>query len=83
MFDKYTAVTEEHKIWRDIVIANRRPRKIFTQANTVVSGKECKLITYNANLEGFIQSWIERFPQPNEIYQHLLNLTEKDADHFK
>lgn len=47
---------------RQVVLANRQPRKVFVQANTYLdesSGKvTCK--QYEPTLEGMIQSWAER-----------------------
>ena len=47
---------------RDVVLANKQPRKVFIQANTTLdeaTGK-VKLTHYDATLEGMVQSWADR-----------------------
>lgn len=43
MFDKYSAVTSEDKYpfldYREIVLARKKPRDVFVQANTIVESK--------------------------------------------
>jgi len=49
---------------RDVVLANKQPRKVFVQANTYLdeaTGKvTCK--EYEPTLEGMIKSWADREP---------------------
>lgn len=49
---------------RAVVLANKQPRKVYVQANTILdeaTGKvEC--VQYDPTLEGMIQSWAEREP---------------------
>ena len=47
---------------RDIVLANKQPRKVFVQANTFLdeaSGK-VSIKHYDASLTGIVQSWVDR-----------------------
>lgn len=87
MYDKYSDVPEdgEHPFgkWWKIVLANKQPRKIFVQANTSVTGQDedVKLTNYEATFEGFIQSWVDRFPTP-EYSDILVELAEKDSPYF-
>ncbi|XP_076638699.1 dipeptidyl peptidase 3 isoform X2 [Colletes latitarsis] len=85
MYEKYSEVPETGPQpwarWRDIVLAHKEPRKIFVQSNTFANGEGVQLKNYEPNFVGFIQSWVERFPSP-ETSQTLIELWEKDKDHF-
>ncbi|KRT81096.1 Peptidase, partial [Oryctes borbonicus] len=63
LFKAYTSVTDHWTSWRDIVLANKRPRKMFTQPNMILN-KEVELKSYEASPQGLIQSWVERFDDP-------------------
>ena len=60
----YEATTEVDGWWggkvREVVLANKRPRKVFVQANTVIEGGRVVLKEYEPTLEGMIRSWAER-----------------------
>lgn len=46
---------------RDVVLANKQPRKVFVQANTYLDAAgEVTCKQYNPTLEGIIQSWVDR-----------------------
>lgn len=47
---------------RNVVLANKQPRKVFVQANTVLDEKTGKtaLVEYEPTLEGMIQSYGDR-----------------------
>ena len=47
---------------RNVVLANKQPRKVFVQANTFLDESTGKVTLkhYDASLEGVIQSWAER-----------------------
>ncbi|VEN35439.1 unnamed protein product, partial [Callosobruchus maculatus] len=83
LYNHYAEVTEPWISWRKIVLANKQPRKMFVQANTVLDGDEVKLKTYDTSVEGLIQSWTERFEDPKPLYQALLDLTKADSHHFQ
>jgi len=52
---------------RDIVIANRQPRRLELQPNLVMNDEgKPEYKEYASTLEGIIQSYCERFPK-NEI----------------
>ncbi|XP_015111321.1 dipeptidyl peptidase 3 isoform X2 [Diachasma alloeum] len=86
MYEEYSEVPEggEHPWgrWREIVLAHKQPRKIFVQANTFVEGGEVKLRNYEASFEGFIRSWVERFPEADTA-EMMLELAEKDRPYFE
>jgi dipeptidyl-peptidase III len=46
--------------WRKIVLANKRPKQLFVQANTFLEDGQVRLREYEENIEGLIQSWVER-----------------------
>ncbi|GJQ76211.1 hypothetical protein Trydic_g1952 [Trypoxylus dichotomus] len=81
LFQKYTDVTNQWISWRDIVLANKRPRKMFTQPNMILN-KQVELKPYEASPEGLIQSWVERFDEPELLHEALLMLSKKDAHFF-
>ncbi|GLV40147.1 Dipeptidyl aminopeptidase III [Carabus blaptoides fortunei] len=87
MYDKYSDVPAEGKHpwsrWRDIVMAHKQPRKIFVQANTLIDNNGVvSLKTYEASVEGMVQSWVDRFPSSN-IDTILEDLWQKDSKYFK
>lgn len=67
--------------WRDIVMAHKKPRKIFVQANTNLHENKVSIKTYNASPEGLIQSWLDRFPS-SDIHPSLIQCWIKDREHF-
>ncbi|KAF8771744.1 Dipeptidyl peptidase 3 like protein [Argiope bruennichi] len=85
MFDMYSAVTSEEAYpfleYREIVLARKRPRRIFVQSNTFLSDGEVTLKNYESSPKGLIQSYIERY-QDGSIHKTLLELWEKDKCHF-
>lgn len=87
MFDKYSEVSDEGSQpwlkWRDIILKHKQPRKIFVQSNTVEKDEDVKLITYEASLESFLQSWVDRFPDKDYIHKSLIELAAKDEPHFQ
>lgn len=83
LYNDYTAVTDEWLIKRDIVIANKKPRRMFVQANLVKCDDDVKLITYEPTPEGLIQSWLDRLPDLKcLIYENLLTYACLDEDKF-
>lgn len=87
MYEKYSVVNEEgpHPFakWREIVLLNRKPRLILVQSNTKINDEgKVELQSYDANLDGFLKSWRERFNNPQELQNIMLNLYNKDKHHF-
>lgn len=48
--------------WRNIVLMHTKPRIIYVQSNTVVNGDGVELVSYDSSHEGYLKSWIDRFP---------------------
>ena len=60
-FEALTKVEGVFTEWRNIVIANKKPRQILVQANTFLGADgTVTLKEYDATVEGMIQSWAER-----------------------
>lgn len=55
---------------------------MFVQSNTKLDNGKVKLKTYNATCEGLIQSWVDRFDNPQPLYDELLELTKADVKYF-
>lgn len=82
LFNHYSEVKEPWLSWRSIVLAKKQPRKIFVQSNTFIDNEKVTLKSYENNAEGLINSWVERFDEPDILYKALLDLSKKDAHHF-
>ena len=59
-FEKLTKVHATHLAWRDIVLANKPPSRIFVQPNTFLNEGKVTLKDYEPTIEGMIESWAER-----------------------
>lgn len=55
-----TSVDGKYVHWRSIVALHERPRPLFIQPNTFISGTRVEIREYEAMPEGLIQSWVER-----------------------
>lgn len=82
LYDKYSEVSEQWINWRAVVLANKQPRKIFTQANTFIKDSKVVLKSYDESTEGMIQSCIERFANHEVLYAELLALSQADEPYF-
>ena len=62
LYDEMTGVKGDFwaKEIRDVVLAKKRPRKVFVQANTVEKDGKVELREYEATMEGMVKSWAER-----------------------
>lgn len=59
-YNEITTVTPEMAKFRDIVLANKLPRKQFVQPNTVLNDGKAELVEYDPTFNGMIQSFIDR-----------------------
>lgn len=83
LFSRYSDVVEPWLSWRPIILANKQPRKMLVQCNTVLNGKgEVELKTYEGTIEGLIKSNVERFEEVKELYEALLELSKADQHYF-
>jgi dipeptidyl-peptidase-3 len=87
LYEKYSTVEEDgptpFATWRDIVLINKKPRLILVQSNTEIDASNAvQLKTYDANFEGYIESWRERFNNSNEICEIMSKFWNKDKNHF-
>lgn len=86
MYDHYSTVDEDGSTpfakWREIVLNKKKPRLILVQANTEIVNDKVELKTYDANFDGYLSSWRERFNDSDEINHILENIYEADKDKF-
>lgn len=82
LFSHYSDVVEPWLSWRPIVLANKQPRKMFAQCNTALNGGEVQLKTYEGTVEGLILSNVERFEEPEPLYEALVKLSKADRSYF-
>uniref|UniRef100_A0A914E4I0 Dipeptidyl peptidase 3 n=1 Tax=Acrobeloides nanus TaxID=290746 RepID=A0A914E4I0_9BILA len=80
-YNQWAAVGPEQKRWREIVVARRKPRRVYVQPNTVLEANgEVSLKNYQENYEGMIQSFVERYNK--ESIDAMLKVWENDLPMF-
>lgn len=68
--------------WRDIVLAHKKPRSILCQSNTMVTGESVTFKSYEATLEGYLESCADRF-RSNQNVPNILEATwEENKKYF-
>ncbi|XP_067143899.1 dipeptidyl peptidase 3-like isoform X1 [Centruroides vittatus] len=86
MYEKYSAVSKDGPFpflnYREIVMARKKPRKMFVQSNTILEGDTVNLKNYEASPIGLIQSWVDRF-KDDQLEEILIEEWQKDKCHFK
>uniref|UniRef100_A0A182TI80 Dipeptidyl peptidase 3 n=1 Tax=Anopheles melas TaxID=34690 RepID=A0A182TI80_9DIPT len=88
MYNHYSEVSEGGEYpwakWRDIVLLHKKPRMIFLQSNTAIDADTGKVVlkSYDANFAGYIQSWVERFPD-TKIDDILERIHATDKQYFE
>lgn len=81
-FTHYTQVDEEMLKIRDIVIANKLPRRLELQPN-LFKQDDGQIVykDYSESFEGIIESYCERYP--GEFQKDVYDEWLKDVDHFR
>jgi len=84
LYKHFTEIKEPWVSYRDIVIAHKRPRKIYSLANMYLGsdGKTVDMKAYDETCEGVIQSWVERYENPASIYDAIMDCVKADSKHF-
>lgn len=60
-YEPLTAPDEKFLEWRQIMLVNQEPKRVFVQANTFLQDDgQVSIKEYDATIEGLIQSWAER-----------------------
>lgn len=61
LYNRMTEVTSQFEGYREVVMRLKQPRKVFVQANTVLSGEDgVELREYEDSVEGMVKSYAER-----------------------
>lgn len=83
LYEHYSTVDGIFEKWRNIVLLNKQPRLVMVQANTEICDGKVELKTYEANCDGFIDSWRNRFDDDSQRLQEImLAAWQKDRKHF-
>lgn len=82
LFNQLSNVEEPWLGWRSIVLANKQPRNMLIQSNTIKNGDDVELHTYKSTIEGLIESWIERFTYPEPLYTAITESVSDDYPFF-
>ena len=80
-FDHYSEVDEEMLKVREIVLINKLPRRLELQPNLFLEENKIVYKDYEANFEGLIESYVERFE--GDLMEDVLTEFLKHADKFK
>lgn len=68
--------------WRDIVLAHKKPRSILCQSNTMVTGESVTFKSYEATLEGYLESCADRFRSNQNVPDILEATWEENKKYF-
>ena len=86
IFDYYSEVNDSLEYpylkYRDIVLARKKPRKLFVEASTRLVNGKVELKSYEATHEGLIQSFNDHINDEKDIDDIIVNLWKKDIKYF-
>lgn len=68
--------------WRDIVLAHKKPKSILCQSNTMVTGESVTFKSYEATLEGYLESCADRFRSNQNVPDILEATWEENKKYF-
>ncbi|CAG9864235.1 unnamed protein product [Phyllotreta striolata] len=83
LYNHFAKVEEPWLSWRDIILMNKQPRKMFVQVNTQQIDNTVLVKTYPSTIEGLIMSWVERFSNPLPMHEAIMELTLANERHFE
>lgn len=78
LYDEYTSVNEEMLSLREIVLARKKPRRIFVQPHLRLEN-DVVLEEFEASASGMIESFVRRFEGQDELISHLDRLWREEA----
>lgn len=69
LYDEYTSVSSDFVELRNVVMANRKPRKIYVQPHTRINSDtgEVELVEFPASTAGVVESMLTRFPDVADV----------------
>jgi len=60
-YSELSEVSEEFVKLREIILARKKPRRVFVQPHTYIENNQVKLLEFDASAEGVIKSFVTRF----------------------
>ncbi|PRP85376.1 dipeptidyl-peptidase III [Planoprotostelium fungivorum] len=61
-YSKYSTPNGDFLALRDVVLSQKKPRRVFVQAHTFVEGGDVKVKEFEPTPQGIVRSYLERFP---------------------
>ncbi|KAF5297918.1 hypothetical protein FQA39_LY11903 [Lamprigera yunnana] len=78
LFGRLSEVDEPWLSWRSIILAHKQPRNMLLQPNTKLVNDSVSLTTYKPDVEGIVNSWLDRFDDAEQLYFALIELARSD-----
>uniref|UniRef100_A0A1X7UQ62 Dipeptidyl peptidase III n=1 Tax=Amphimedon queenslandica TaxID=400682 RepID=A0A1X7UQ62_AMPQE len=81
LYNKYSTVTDDHLMLRDIVMARKMPRRLFVQPHTSIDTDGSVVLNeFDSSFEGIISSFLARYPNYDT---ELESLWRNDQHYWK